>query len=342
MRHRIKDADSLGELIPLKRNERAGIKKAAEKFRFAITPYFLALIDPLDPACPIRRQAIASARELRDPVGLPDPLRERDHSPVHDLIRVYPDRAALCITDICQVYCRYCFRKRRVHERPQADAFERAVDYLAGHEEIRDLLVTGGDPLMLADDLLLEKLRRLRALPHIQIIRIGTRAPSTLPMRVTPGLVRQLKTLHPLYVNVQFNHPRELTPEALDSLARLADAGIPLANQSVLLRGVNDSLEIMRELVHRLLAARVRPYYIFHPQLVEGTEHLRVPLETGLDIHDGLEGYTSGLAVPLYVLDTPYGKAPLARSRIVSRDGKGFTVRCLGERLWTEPNPRGE
>jgi len=257
---------------------------------------------------------------------------------VHDLIHVYPDRVALCITDVCQAYCRHCFRKRRVHEKPPVDAFDQAVAYITEHTEIRDVLVTGGDPLMFGDDKLVERLKRIRAIEHVQVIRLGTRSPSLLPMRITDELVSGLREIHPLYINVQFNHPRELTSDAVASLTRLADAGIPLGNQSVLLKGVNDSLEVMRELLHRLLAARVRPYYIFHPQIVEGTEHLRVPLEVGLDIHDGLEGFTSGLAVPLYILDTPYGKVPLSRSRIIDRDDEGFTVRSFLGHTWKEPN----
>jgi lysine 2,3-aminomutase len=340
MRHRVLHAETLGKLIALTDEEKENIRKAGRQFRFAAIPYALSLIDPDDPDCPMRRQIVPSGLELFDRLGEPDPLCELDHSPVPDLIHVYPDRVALCITDVCQVYCRHCFRKRRTHEKPPVDAFDRAVEYLAQTKEIRDVLITGGDPLMFSDRKLVQRLTRIRQLPHVQIMRLGTRAPAYIPMRITPELVEQLKTLHPLYVNVQFNHPRELTPEAVQALGRLVDAGIPVGNQSVLLKGVNDSLDVMRELVHALLRARVRPYYIFHPQLVEGTEHLRVPLEVGLDIHDGLEGFTSGLAVPLYILDTPYGKVPLSRSRIVDRDDEGFTVRGFMGQLWKEKNPR--
>lgn len=341
MRHRVLRAADLARLIPLFEGEEDAIEKAGELFRFAAVPYALSLIDPDDPACPLRRQIIPSVLELDDPLGGPDPLCELDHSPVPDLIHVYPDRVALCVTDVCQVYCRHCFRKRRTKESPPADAFERALDYLAATPTIRDVLVTGGEPLMFSDDKLIQRLTRIRALAHVEIMRLGTRAPAFIPMRITPDLVARLKALHPLFVNVQFNHPRELTLEAVHALTLLVEAGIPVGNQSVLLRGVNDSPEIMRELVHGLLRARVRPYYIFHPQLVDGTAHLRVPLETGLDIHDGLEGFTSGLAVPLYILDTPVGKVPLSRSRILARDGEGFTVRGFTGQTWTEKNPKG-
>lgn len=336
LRHRILTIPELARHLPLSPAEQAAATQASERFRFALTPYSLALIDPADPACPLRLQLVPSALELDDPEGTPDPLCELNHSPVPDLIHVYPDRVALCLTDVCQAYCRHCFRKRRTKERPPADAFVRAVDYIAAHPEIRDVLVTGGDPLMFSDRKLFARLAALRAIPHVEVLRLGTRAPSLLPMRITDELIAGLRQLHPLYINMQFNHPRELTPEVLAALARLADAGFPLGNQSVLLRGVNDSLPIMRELLHKLVRARVRPYYIFHPQLVEGTRHLRVPLEIGLDIHEGLEGFTSGLAVPLYILDTPYGKVPLTRSRLISRDAEGFTVRGFLGHEWRE------
>lgn len=340
LRHRLLSPDDLGRFLPLGAEEKAGMRRAQERFRFAMVPYSLSLIDPANADDPLRRQLIPSAAELDDPLGSSDPLCELDHSPVPDLFHVYPDRVALCITTVCQVYCRHCFRKRRVHESPPADAFDRAVDYIAAHSEVRDVLVTGGDPLMFGDAKLGERLRRLRAIKHVEILRLGTRAPAMLPMRITDELLGVLKSVHPLFVNVQFNHPRELTPDACRALARLVEAGIPVGNQSVLLRGVNDSLPVMRALVHKLLANRVRPYYIFHPQLIEGTSHLRVPLEVGLDIHEGLEGFTSGLAVPLYILDTPYGKVPLSRSRLLSRDDEGFTVRGFLGHEWTEPNPR--
>jgi len=340
MRNRISSPEALSKAFELDEKEIKDIKLAAEKFRWTVTPYSLALIDTKDPDCPIRKQIIPSGLELVDSLGEPDPLCELDHSPVPDLIHVYPDRVALCITDVCQAYCRHCFRKRRVKENPPKDAFELAIKYLQETREVRDVLVTGGDPLMLSDDKLIGKLQQVRKIDHVQVMRLGTRSPSLLPMRITKELVDKLKTLHPLYVNVQFNHPRELTPDAVKALNMLADAGIPLGNQSVLLKGINDNLETMRELVHRLMAARVRPYYVFHPQLVEGTEHLRVPIEVGLDIHDGLEGFTSGLAVPLYILDTPYGKVPLSRSRIMDRDDNGFTVKAFKGQLWTEKNPK--
>lgn len=339
LRQRIVTLRDLTRHLPLDAAEQAAAERASERFRFALTPYSLALIDPDDPACPLRLQLVPSAAELDDPEGSPDPLCELNHSPVPDLIHVYPDRVALCITDVCQAYCRHCFRKRRTKERPPADAFARAIAYISAHPEIRDVLVTGGDPLMFSDAKLLARLRALRAIPHVEILRLGTRAPALLPMRVTPELVKGLGELHPLYINMQFNHPRELTSEVLAALARLANAGFPLGNQSVLLKGINDSLPVMRELLHKLLRARVRPYYIFHPQLVEGTRHLRVPLETGLDIHEGLEGFTSGLAVPLYILDTPYGKVPLSRSRLLARDAEGFTVRGFLGHEWQEHNP---
>ncbi len=340
MQHRIETIPQLAEILSLSEEEQQGAQRAAEEFRWAITPYALTLIDVNDPNCPLRRQIVPSERECHDVLGEDDPLLEESHCPTPDMIHLYPDRVALCITSICQVYCRHCFRKRRTHQTPPANAFEQALGYLKEHTEIRDVLVTGGDPLMLSDKVLFDKLARLRELKHVQILRIGTRAPAMLPMRVTEELARGLADFHPLFVNVQFNHPRELTPEAIAALTRLADRGIPLGNQSVLLRGVNDSAEIMTELCHKLLMARVRPYYLFLPHLVKGTEHLRVPVEVGLEIIERMEGHTSGLAVPQFAADTPYGKVPLAPERLVRRDEESFTVRSFSNRLWVEKNPK--
>lgn len=340
MKNRVKTADALAALLPRNDEQLDAIGQAGESFRFAATPYYLSLIDPKADCDPIALQAIPQPEELHDPDGEPDPLCELDHSPVHDLIHVYPDRVALCITNVCQMYCRHCFRKRRVHESPPKDAFDKAIEYLEAHKEIRDVLVTGGDPLILEDSFLIERLRRIRAIEHVEIIRLGTRAPCTLPMRVNLSLVEKLKALHPIFVNVQFNHPRELTRDAIEALSLFVDNGFPIGNQSVLLKGINDDLPTMQALVHALLKARVRPYYIFHPQLIEGTAHLRVSLERGLAIHEGLEGFTSGLAVPLYILDTPYGKVPLTKSRIIERDEAGFSVRGFKGHIWREKNPK--
>jgi len=332
--------EALAELLPLSASELEGIRRAGERYRWGVTPYALSLIDPEDPSCPLKAQLLPCERELTDSLGEADPLRERDHSPVPDLIRVYPDRVALCLTSLCPVYCRHCFRKRRTLESVPADAFERALDYIARHPEIRDVLVTGGDPLMLPDEVLLTRLERLKAIPHVEMLRLGTRVPSMLPMRITEDLARALALFHPLFVNVQFNHPRELTVASRKALALLADHGIPLGNQSVLLRGINDRLDTHRELLHVLLKARVRPYYLFHPHLVEGTEHFRLPIEVGLDLVESLEGYTSGLAVPAYALDTPFGKVRLSRGRIIDRNDDSVTVRTFDGTPWTEPNPK--
>ncbi len=316
------------------------MERAVRLFPMAVTPYALALIDPENARCPLRRQMIPSERELKDRLGMMDPLDETLHSPVPDCIHLYPDRVALCVSRNCAMYCRFCFRKRRTHENVPADAFEQALAYIEKTPRIRDVLVTGGDPLMLPDRVLLDRLARLHRIPHVQILRVGTRTPAMLPMRITPALVRGLKRLQPIYVNVQFNHPRELTAESKKALAMLADAGIPLGNQSVLLKGVNDTLAVMRRLVHELLENRVRPYYLFHPHLVEGTEHFRPPIEVGLKIMEGLEGYTSGLASPQYAIDTPHGKVPLTRQRIIRRTDSEVVVRTYDGHVWHEANPR--
>ncbi len=315
-----------------------GIEEAGAQYQWAVTPYYLKLIDPADPNDPLALQVLPDRRELLDLDSPLDPLLEQPHSPVQGLIHLYPDRVAFCVSNVCHAYCRHCFRKRRKIERDPATNLDAAIEYIRTTPTVRDVLVTGGDPLMLATDVLCKLLARLREIPHVEILRVGTRAPVTLPMRVTEHLAQRLSEFHPLYINTQFNHPREITPEAALACDRLSRAGIPLGNQSVLLAGVNDDVETMRALVHGLLKIRVRPYYVFHPQIVQGSAHTRVPLDKGLAIHRALEGFTSGLAVPLYILDTPYGKVPLAESRIVGRTDKGFLVKSFEGKLWEEPD----
>jgi lysine 2,3-aminomutase len=276
-------------------------------------------------------------------VGDLDPLLEEDHEPAPNVIRVYPDRVAWTVSNICPVLCRHCLRKRMVgreHFDFSKEAREEAFQFFRDTPEIRDVLITGGDPLMYPDDLIEEILAKLREIPHIEVVRIGTRTPCTMPQRITPKLCSMLKKYHPLYVNTQFNHPKELTEQAKEACARLADAGIPLGNQSVLLRGINDSVEVMKELVQGLMAMRVRPYYLYQAQTLAGTAHFITPIEKGLEIMSGLRGYTSGLAVPTYLLDTPYGKIPMSPETIVERDEDAVHLRAWNGKVWREPNPR--
>ncbi len=324
------------------------IRRVAASFRVRATPYYLSLIREVGD--PIYLQCFPDERELADdPALLDDPLGEETHALCPGVVKRYPDRCMLYVSGECAAYCRFCTRKRLLRTPscsapscpvPGAQApgpppsLQTALDTIAAHPEIRDVLVSGGDPFLLADDRLDAILTRLRAIPHVEIIRIGTRTPCTLPERITAKLVRMLKKHHPLFVNVHFNHPRELTPQATRALARLADAGIPLGSQTVLLKGVNNDPETMKALMLGLLRARVRPYYLFQCDLVYGTSHFRVPVSRGLEIIRALRCHTSGLAVPHYVIDLPRGKGKVALvpDPVIRRDGSRILFRnYLGE-----------
>ena len=342
MRERISTVEELGRYLRLSEAERAQIRAAGTRYRWAITPYYASLMDPHDPACPLRLQQVPSVQELDDDLGLPDPLAELDNSPVDAVVHVYPDRVAFKITNVCPTYCRYCFREYFVgnHDEHHTRAkLQQGIDYIARTPAIRDVLVTGGDPFLFSDERLDDLLGRLRAIDHVEIVRFGTRTPCTLPQRITPELCRILARHHPLWLNTHFNHPRELTPEAARACDRLLAAGIPLGNQTVLLRGVNDDVGVMRALIHGLLRMRVRPYYVFQCQLLAGTAHLRTSIERGLEIMQGLRGHLTGFGVPTYVLDTPYGKVPLAPQHLLGRAGDEVMVRTWDGHLWREPNP---
>lgn len=342
MRNRIRSAEALREWIDATPQEEAAIASLATRFRFVITPYYASLMDPNDPECPVRRQVVPRPAELGDAAGLADPLDEVAHSPVKNVIRVYPDRIAFCVNNECALYCRYCLRKRMVGDADwtmQKRELETALDWIAATPEIRDVLLTGGDPLVFSDARLEWLLSRLRAIPHVELIRLGTRLPVTLPFRVTPALCEMLERFHPIWVNTHFNHPRELTADAAAACDRLLRSGIPVGNQSVLLRGVNDSVDVMKSLCETLVRMRVRPYYVYQAQLLEGTEHFRVPIERGLEIFRQMRGRTSGFAIPQYVLDTPHGKVPLDHPFIRGREGDDFVVEAWDGAIWREPNP---
>lgn len=288
-------------------------RRLAARFRLRINPYYLGLIKAKDD--PLYRQVVPDARELEDEAGVEDPLAEDQDSPVPGIVHRYPDRVLFLVSHECAAYCRFCTRKRMVGDAAKMDPRQiaRGLDYIRAHTEIRDVIVSGGDPLLLSDDRLEAVLQPLRAMPHVEMIRIGTRVPCFLPQRVTARLVRMLKRYHPLFMNVHFNHPDEITPQAERALKRLADAGIPLGTQTVLLKGVNDDPAVMKRLMQKLLANRVRPYYIYQADLVAGTAHLRTRVEKGLEVMQHLRGWTSGLAVPHFVIDSPGGggKIPL-------------------------------
>lgn len=306
--------------------DRAELREVARLYPMRITPYYLSLIRKAgDPIC---RQSLPDPAELYDRQSC-DPLNESGLSPVPGLIHRYPDRVVWLVSDECAVYCRFCMRKGRVgcHSlTAPAGGIESVIEYLTTHGEIRDVILSGGDPLLLDDDVLEEILLRLRQIPHLEIIRIGTRAPVTLPQRITVRLCRMLKRYQPLYVNTHFNHSQEITAESARACASLADAGIPLGNQTVLLRGVNDEPAVMKRLMQRLLAIRVRPYYIHQMDLVRGTGHFRTPVATGVAIMAGLRGHTSGLANPAFVIDLPggKGKVPILPENVRIHEGKLF------------------
>lgn len=315
------------------------LDEVAETYPMCINPYYLSLVE--SPDGPLGRQCIPDPAELLPTALTPDPLAEESTSPVPTVVHRYPDRALFQVTTRCAMYCRFCTRKRKVgKETPITEEMRReGIDYIARTPEIRDVIVSGGDPLLLADETLEDILRSLRAIPHVEIIRIGTRVPCTLPHRVTGRLVRMLRKYHPLYVNTHFEHPREVTPQAARALTRLADVGIPLGNQSVLLRGVNDDPAVFLELNRRLLECRVRPYYLYQADLVEGTEHFRTPVEKGLAVIRGLRGHTSGLAVPQFVIDAPGGggKIPLLPEYLIQRDDRRVVLRNYQNRLCVYP-----
>ncbi len=343
MRHRIHSAEELARWIRLTDEERQAIEATRGVFRWNITPYYARLMDPEDPNCPIRRQVVPRPEELApDLIGLMDPLEEVAHSPVKNLIHNYRDRVAFCVTSECAIYCRYCLRKRMVGDAAfmmRRAELQAAIDYIAAHPEIRDVLLTGGDPLTLSESHLAWILDRLRAIPHVEIIRIGTRMPVKLPYRITPELCRLLERYHPLWINTHFNHPKELTSDAAEAIDRLIRAGIPVGNQTVLLRGINDNVETMKALCEGLVRMRVRPYYLYQAQLIGGTAHFRTPIEKGMAIMRALQGRTTGFAIPRYVLDTPYGKVPLDGTYVRGRAGNYVIVETPRGVLWAEPNP---
>ena len=342
--HRLNSLEELSQIINLTPEEVEGCR--SHHFRVDITPYFASLIDPDDPNCPIRRQVIPTSKELVAFDGMfADSLNEDAHSPVPGLVHRYPDRVLMLVTTQCASYCRYCTRSRMVgdpHAQFSRHDYDRQIDYIARTPQIRDVLLSGGDPLILPPKVLEDILRRLRAIEHVEIIRIGSRVPVFMPQRITPELVDMLRQFHPLWMNLHFNHAKELTPEVAEAVARLADAGIPLGAQTVLLAGVNDSVDVMKELMHKLVRNRVRPYYLYQCDLVEGAGHFRTTVSKGIEIIEGLRGHTSGYAIPTYVVDAPGGggKIPVmpqylisqAPGKVVLRNFEGFIT------TYNEPN----
>lgn len=345
LRNRIDSLADLEARIRLSDEERAGVLLAGTKLAMAITPHFFNLIDKDDPDCPVRRQVIPRIEEgWTAPEELSDPCGEDSHMPVPGLVHRYPDRVLFLVTDRCASYCRYCTRSRVVSgvgEQQLETQWEPAFKYLEEHSEIRDVLLSGGDPLLFSDAKLDKILTRLRSIPHIEFIRIGSRIPIFLPQRITPELCAMLKKHHPLFISIHTNHPKELTTEVREGLVRLADSGIPLGNQSVLLRGVNDTPEIQKALVHKLLMCRVRPYYLYQCDLITGSSHLRTSVAEGVNIIESLRGHTTGYAVPQFVIDGPGGggKIPVNPNYVVDSDQTRVTLRNYEGDIFDYPNP---
>ncbi|MCR3921341.1 MAG: KamA family radical SAM protein [Firmicutes bacterium] len=313
--NRVSDVEQLAKLLQLSKEQEEEIDKVCRLFRFCISPYYLSLVNSADAACPIRRQAIPAIEEMLDQHGLVDPMAEEAGSPAPGVVQRYPDRIIINVTNRCAMFCRHCQRRRRIgqsDENLSLAGLLSALQYIKEHEQIRDVLITGGDALMLEDQTLDWLLTELEQIPHVEIKRIGTRVPVTLPMRITDDLCRMLGNHLPLYLNTQFNHPLEITPHAAEACLKLARSGIALGNQSVLLAGVNDNAFVIRKLNQMLLSIMVRPYYLFHAKPVTGTHHFRTPVETGIEIMRSLRGSTSGLAIPTFVVNAPGGLGKIA------------------------------
>ena len=344
LKNRVTSLARLEELIAVTPEERAGALLAGNKLSLAITPHFFNLIEPNNPDCPVRRQVVPRMEEgYTAPWEMADPCGEDSTMPVPGLVHRYPDRVLFLVTDRCASYCRYCTRSRVVSgagEQELHTNFEEAFAYLEKHTEVRDVLFSGGDALIFSDDKLEYLLQRVREIPHIEFVRIGTRVPIFLPQRITPVFCRMLQKYQP-WMSVHVNHPRELTTEVRDALGRLADHGIPLGNQSVLLAGVNDDVETMRELVHKLLLCRVRPYYLYQCDLIQGSSHLRASVAKGIEIIEGLRGHTTGYAIPQYVIDAPGGggKVPVNPGYVLYHDQEKVVVRNYEGKIFEYPEP---
>jgi lysine 2,3-aminomutase len=349
LRYRIKTFDALARMLRLSAEE---LEAASGGMRGAlplsITPYFASLLDAVDAHQPLRRTVVPVSKEyLRSPGEADDPLGEDRHSPVPGLVHRYPDRVLFLVTGFCSTYCRYCTRSRMVGGSAEYHfdrvRWERCIEYIEATPTVRDVLLSGGDPLTLADESLEWLIWRLHRIRHVEFIRIGTKVPAVLPQRITPALTRMLKRYHPLWMSIHCTHPDEITPEMAQACERLADAGIPLGSQTVLLAGINDQVETMRRLVHGLLKIRVKPYYLYQCDPIPGSAHFRTPVQVGLDIIHGLRGYTTGYAVPTYVIDAPGGggKIPLLPGYVVGQDDAGLLLKNFEGRYFHYPDLGG-
>ncbi len=342
MRNRITKLEQISQVVNLTSEEEEGIKFAKGHMAMAVTPYWATLLDPDDSNCPIRRQCIPTNNEFYiSPYEMADPCGEDSDSPARHLVHRYPDRVLFLATESCAMYCRHCTRRRLVgHEDKidnSANRWEAALEYIRANKKIRDVLISGGDPLTLEDDVLEDLIKKLRAIPHLEFLRLGTRVPVTLPQRITEKLVSMLKKYSPVWMSIHFNHPKEITRRTKTACEMLADAGIPLGSQTVLLKGINDRPSTMRRLMHELLKIRVRPYYIYQCDLVRGTQHFRTSVEAGINIIEKLRGHTTGYGVPTYVIDAPGGggKIPINPNYIVSQTKEKYVLRNYEGKVYT-------
>lgn len=349
VRHRIRSLSELSRMFQLSEDEAAAIAKHSGSLPVGITPYYASLLSYDNPQQPLRRTHIPVMGEyVRTPGEDDDPLGEDTDTSTPGLVHRYPDRVLFLTTGFCSTYCRYCTRSRMVGETNGEYSFntsnwEKAAQYIEAHPEIRDCLLSGGDPLSIGDDKLEWLLTRLRSIKHLEFIRIGTKIPVVMPQRITPKLVKMLKKFHPLWMSIHFTHPDELTPENKEACERLANAGIPLGSQTVLLKGINDDLEVMKPLMHGLLRHRVKPYYIYQCDPVSGSSHFRTPVEKGIEIIEGLRGHTTGYANPQFVVDAPGGggKIPLLPDYIAGREGNDLLLRNFEGGVYRYPDPEG-
>ena len=347
LRNRIRSLEDLEKIVRLTRDERTAIARHTGPLPFAITPYYLSLVDTENAEQPIRRTMIPVTDEYLHTTGeAEDPLSEDKDSPVPCIVHRYPDRVLFLVANSCASNCRYCTRSRMVENPDNNSIFfqaqwEEAIAYIDAHPQVRDVLLSGGDPLTLSDEKLDWLLSRLRRIPHVEFLRIGTKVPVVMPQRITVSLTRVLKRYHPLWMSIHVTHPDELTPETVEACARLADAGIPLGSQTVLLAGINDGVDTMKKLMHGLLKARVKPYYLYQCDPIVGSSHFRTPVRKGLEIIQGLRGHTTGYAVPTYVIDAPEGggKIPLLPDNAVGRDGDDLVLRNYQGLHFRYPDP---
>ncbi len=346
VKNRVETIEQLEKLVDLTEEEKEGITKSLKTIRMGITPYYLSLVDPNNSHCPVRKQAVPSIQELHNSSSdLEDPLHEDGDSPVPGLTHRYPDRVLLLLTDMCSMYCRHCTRRRFAGQTDNAmmpmDRIDKAIEYIKNTPQVRDVVLSGGDPLLLSDDVLEKIIKKIRAIDHIDVIRIGSRTPVVMPQRITESLCEMLKKYHPIWLNTHFNHSDEVTPEAIKACEMLANAGVPLGNQSVLLKGVNDCVHVMKNLVHKLVRMRVRPYYIYQCDLSMGLEHFRTPVSKGIEIIEGLRGHTSGYAVPTFVVDAPGGggKIPVMPSYLISQSPDKVVLRNFEGVITTYSQP---